>query len=196
MAMHMMEPDAGGEDAMSSTSLVRSGYSRDWGAEPAAERRRSRPPSRESGGGGFMRFVITFCIGVGATLAWQSYGDTARQMIAGSYPQLGWLAPRAVAAQVTSPAAAPARSPESQELRDLAADLATTRQRIDQLFSQLAASQEHQDQLTRDIAARLQAAERSILDKIAAIQTKPDVPAARRPPPQPQSPSQTLTQPR
>src|SRR5712672_4471502 len=41
-----------------------------------------------------VRFLIIFCIGVAATLAWQSYGDAAK-MIASSYPQLGWLAPQA-----------------------------------------------------------------------------------------------------
>jgi hypothetical protein len=40
------------------------------------------------------RFLITFCIGVAATVAWQSYGDAAREMIANSSPQLGWLAPQ------------------------------------------------------------------------------------------------------
>jgi len=37
------------------------------------------------------RFLITFCIGGASTLAWQSYGDAARAMIANSYPQLGWF---------------------------------------------------------------------------------------------------------
>jgi hypothetical protein len=32
-------------------------------------------------------------------LTWQSYGDAAREMIANSSPQLGWLAPRAPVAQ-------------------------------------------------------------------------------------------------
>jgi len=41
------------------------------------------------------RFLIAFCIGVAATLAWQSYGDAAREIIASSHPQLGWLAPQA-----------------------------------------------------------------------------------------------------
>jgi hypothetical protein len=35
--------------------------------------------------------LISFCVGVAATLGWQSYGDAAREMIASSYPQLGWL---------------------------------------------------------------------------------------------------------
>lgn len=37
------------------------------------------------------RFVLTACVGVAATLSWQSYGGPARQMIASSAPQLGWL---------------------------------------------------------------------------------------------------------
>jgi hypothetical protein len=45
-------------------------------------RRRSRP---------FARFLVTACIGAAATLAWQSYGGTAKQMIANSAPQLSWL---------------------------------------------------------------------------------------------------------
>jgi hypothetical protein len=41
------------------------------------------------------RFLIAFCIGVAATLAWQSYGDATRKMIASSSPQLGRSAPQA-----------------------------------------------------------------------------------------------------
>jgi hypothetical protein len=41
------------------------------------------------------RFLIAFCIGVADTLAWQSYGDAVRKMIANSSPQLGSLAPQA-----------------------------------------------------------------------------------------------------
>jgi hypothetical protein len=38
-------------------------------------------------------FLLAACIGVAATLAWQSYGGVARQVIAGAAPPLGWLAP-------------------------------------------------------------------------------------------------------
>ena len=42
------------------------------------------------------RFLIAFCSGVVATLAWQSYGGgAARKMIANSSPQLGRSAPQA-----------------------------------------------------------------------------------------------------
>jgi hypothetical protein len=49
--------------------------------EPSVE----RPARRKRGS--FIRVLITFCAGVAATLAWQSYGDAAREIIANSYPQ-------------------------------------------------------------------------------------------------------------
>ena len=49
------------------------------------------------------RFLIVLCIGVAATLAWQSYGDVARAMIANASPQLGWLAPEAAPVTQTAP---------------------------------------------------------------------------------------------
>jgi hypothetical protein len=46
---------------------------------------RVRPASR-----GFARYTLAICIGVAATLAWQSYGHTAKQIIATRAPELGW----------------------------------------------------------------------------------------------------------
>ena len=59
----------------------------DWSPnrQPSLRKRASRALSR---------FLIAFCTGVAAILAWQSYGDAAREMIASSYPQLSWLAPQ------------------------------------------------------------------------------------------------------
>ncbi len=39
---------------------------------------------------GFVRYLIAIGIGVAGTLAWQSYGEAAKQMIAANAPQLGW----------------------------------------------------------------------------------------------------------
>jgi len=57
--------------------------------------------------------------------AWQSYGDAAREIIASSYPQLGWLAPQAAAAQAapTTIAAATA-SLDQHELKAVSLGLA------------------------------------------------------------------------
>jgi len=54
-----------------------------------------QPPVRKRASRALARFLMAFCIGVAATLAWQSYGDAGRQIIANSYPQLRWLAPQA-----------------------------------------------------------------------------------------------------
>src|SRR5258706_16474571 len=53
-----------------------------------------QPSLRKRASRALSRFLITFWIGVATTLAWQSYGDAAREMIVNSYPQLGWLAPQ------------------------------------------------------------------------------------------------------
>src|SRR6266480_7169676 len=46
---------------------------------------RSRPASR-----GFTRFLVAICLGVAGTLAWQSYGQATKQIIATRAPELGW----------------------------------------------------------------------------------------------------------
>src|SRR5262249_47584272 len=46
----------------------------------SGKRRRSR---------GFVRFLVAICIGVGGTLAWQSYGEAIKQIIATRAPELG-----------------------------------------------------------------------------------------------------------
>ena len=51
----------------------------------AAESRTKRRSSR-----GFARFLVAICIGVAGTLAWQSYGQAAKQMLAAKAPELGW----------------------------------------------------------------------------------------------------------
>lgn len=38
----------------------------------------------------FVRYLIAICVGVAATLAWQSYGDMIRQTVATRAPALGW----------------------------------------------------------------------------------------------------------
>ena len=76
----------------------------------------------------FKSFLITFCSGIAAILAWHSYGDAAKQIIAGSYPQLGWLAPRAApiaycAHDTIGLAAQAAASPDEQRLNAISLDL-------------------------------------------------------------------------
>jgi hypothetical protein len=128
-----------------------------------------------------MRLLITFCIGVAATLAWQSYGDAAREMIANSSPQLSWLAPQVAVAQTAPDTIAPTESsPNPQELKAMSADLAAVRQKVDQLAAQMAVGQE---QMARDFAAKLEAAEQDILATMPSPQ--PAVAPVHKPAPSP-----------
>jgi hypothetical protein len=132
------------------------------------------------------RFLIVLCIGVSATLAWQSYGDAARAMIANSSPQLGWLAPQP-APVVSSTAEVVAPAAVSPDLQRLAVDLAAVRQSVDQLTAQLEADQR---QVGVDIA-KLQADEQQILNKLSAAPSRPTAAPAQKPAPltAPPSPS-------
>jgi len=130
-----------------------------------------------------MRPLITFCIGVAVTVVWQSYGDAAREMIANSSPQLGWLAPQDAAAQNASPTIAPtASSPDQQQLKVMSADLAAVGEKVDQLAAQVFASRE---QLARDFATKLQTAEQDIIDKMSIPPQQPAAAPARKPVPPP-----------
>src|SRR5229473_3970210 len=78
-----------------------------------------QPPESEETSRPLARVLVPFCIGVAATLTWQSYGDAAREMIANSSPQLGWLGPQAAPVGQTAPdmiaqAAPAAPSPDQQ----------------------------------------------------------------------------------
>jgi hypothetical protein len=46
--------------------------------------------TKRRGAGGFAGYLIAMCIGVAATLAWLSYGEAAKQIIATKAPELGW----------------------------------------------------------------------------------------------------------
>src|SRR5262244_3510124 len=101
-------------------------------------------------------FLITFCIGAAATLGWQSYGDSARELVASSHPQLAWLAPKPApnapnAPDMSALAVPAASSPDQQQLNAISLDLDAVRQSVERI----AASQE---QITRNV------------DKIAASQ--------------------------
>jgi hypothetical protein len=56
-------------------------YRRLQSIESAIKRRRSR---------GIVRYLVAIGIGVAATLAWQSYGETTKRIVATKAPELGW----------------------------------------------------------------------------------------------------------
>jgi hypothetical protein len=125
------------------------------------DRSQNRQPSpAERSSRAIARFLVTFCVGVVATLAWQSYSDAARQFIARLSPQLGWLAPKAAGSQ-TIP------DPIDEITRNVDRIVAASQKQVARSVDQLASSQEQitrtvdllaasQDQVTREII-RLQA---------------------------------------
>jgi hypothetical protein len=145
--------------------------------EPSFGRRASRA---------LLRFVITLGIGIGGTLAWQAWGDTARQMTAKAFPaQFGWIAPPAATAALApksasaAPAAPAAPSIDPQQLNAMSADIAAMKQSVEQLAAQVAANQQQMS----DELAKLQAAEHDILAKIPTPPPRPAPAPVRRPPP-------------
>jgi hypothetical protein len=130
------------------------------------------------------RFLIVFCLGITATLGWQSYGDAARVIIANSSEQLGWLAPAPIeqASDITVPTAVTTPFSDIDGLKTMSLGLAIMRQNVDQLIT-------GQEQLAREIT-KLQAAEQDVLQKISEPAPKPS--AAPAPKGTSPTPSQAL----
>jgi len=144
-----------------------------------------RPSLGKRASRGLVRFLIVFSIGVGATLAWQSYGDAARAMIATSWPQLASLAPEPTPApEQTAPeqTAAPqvAISPELQQLKEDLAQLKQELQQLKEMPAALASLQQSVD--------RLAGGQQQIAGTIAKLGTqKPASPPRPAPAPAPKS---------
>jgi glutathione S-transferase len=154
---------------------------------------------------GFARYLVAICIVVAAILAWHSYGEAAKQIIATRAPELGWsretkqtianwverlgwtpppAGSAGTAVQLSAPPAAP--SPDLQQVQQIEADIAAVRQAVErhladvrETVEQLAASQE---QMVREIT-KLQAADEEILEKIPAPPAQRSAAPARKPTP-------------
>src|ERR1051326_4029141 len=167
----------------------------------------ARPSFGKRAARAFIRYLIACCLGVGGTLAWQSYGDAAKQTIATWGAEHGlptaWLSngegtnanpPRPERMQAVAAAHALGRPDGSasdlQQLKTmtlgLAATLTTMRERIEQLAG-------GQAQTASDIT-KLQAAEQEIRQKISALAPRPAVAAPSKPATTP--PSRAPTPPR
>ena len=152
---------------------------------------------KRRGSRGFGRYLVAILIGVAVTLAWQSYGDATKQIIATSAPELGsspetkqmiaswvdqfgWTKPPAGSEKQAAPVAqtAPAApSIDPEKVQQMARDLATLRQSVEQLAGGL-------DQVTREIG-KLKVADDEILAKItpATPPSRPVAAPARKPTP-------------
>jgi hypothetical protein len=144
---------------------------------------------KRRGSRGFARYLVAICIGVAATLTWQSYGDAIKQIIAARAPELGWspqtkqmiaswtlrwtkppASPEKIAPETVAPKAPPAPSLDPAQRQQITQSLAGVRETLQELAG-------GQDSMARDIA-RLESAVAEILLKIP--EPPPQPPAAPR----------------
>src|SRR5713101_1169821 len=133
------------------------------------------------------RFSIAVLIGIGATLAWQSHGDAARDMVVAQAPSLAWLLS---VSTTKSPAMAATAPDPAQQLEPLTSNLDVVRRRVEQLAAQ-------QEQMAQNIAT-LQAVEEEIRQKVSSPPPSPSQQAPSIPqhkPPQPRAQSSSVPRP-
>jgi hypothetical protein len=151
-----------------------------------------------------VRFFIAALIGVGATLAWQSYGEEAKEMVRTWIPSVAWLLPvsttnsspdglmlaqeaappqSASVTQTSAPTAA-ATSPELVQLEPMARDLAVMRRSLERLAAK-------QEQMAQNIAT-VQAIDQDIRQKMLSRPPSPAVPVPPRKPPRPNAQSSAV----
>src|SRR5882724_1984087 len=125
-------------------------------------------------------------IGVGGTLAWQSHGDSAREMVIARAPTLAWL----LSVSTTKSPAVTATSPDPmQQLEPLASNLDVVRRNVEELAAK-------QEQMAQNIAALL-AVEENIRQKMSSTPPSPSQQATSIPQPKPpQSRAQSSSVPR
>jgi hypothetical protein len=150
---------------------------------------------KRRGSRGFARYLVAILIGVAATLAWQSYGDAAKQIIATRAPELGWSpeAKQMITSSIqwiglTKPGAGsekqapplaqtapPAPSIDPAQVQQMTQNLSALRQNVEQLTA-------GQDQMARQIA-RLESAIAEVIVKMPAPPPQPPAAPARKPTP-------------
>jgi hypothetical protein len=86
-----------------------------------------------------LRIIVILCAGAAAALAWQSYGNTARGVVASWSPWLGWLAPPAVQAAPSQPGPTISVSgASSDQLAAISRSLVAVRQSVDKIAADVA----------------------------------------------------------
>lgn len=132
----------------------------------------------------FVRFSIVFLIGIGATLAWQSYGDEAMEIVKTEAPPLAWLLPVSTAKPQpdgqASVAAVVISAELDQQLRPLALNLATVRHSVEQLSIKVEELGVKVNLMSQSIV--LQSVEPKVSQKLSS---PPQSPVPPRKPPQP-----------
>jgi hypothetical protein len=125
-------------------------------------------------------FLFAVLVGVGGTLACQSYRDEITQV----FPPLGWLFP---VSTMKAPAPAVTTADLQEQLKPVAIDLALVRRSIEQLTSNQDQLGRKQDQMAQAIAT-LRAAEQEVSQKVSAPPSLPSAPKPAHGSPKPVQP--------
>jgi hypothetical protein len=134
-------------------------------------------------------FFIAILIGIGATLAWQSHGDTIRDMVVARAPSLGWL----LSVSTTKSPAMAATAPDTmQQLEPLVFNLDVVRRSVEQLAAR-------QEQMAQNIVT-LQAVADDIRQRMsttppASPSEQQAAPIPKHNPPQPRAQSSSVPRP-
>lgn len=166
--------------------------SEEWPPHPLSEGRPTPRPSNENSerrsirrrtSRTFARYSVVFLIGILATLAFQSYGDKAMEMVRTEVPSLAWLLPVSTA----KPPAAASSPQLAQQLeaglaQQLGLGLAVVRRSVEQLTVKVDQLAAQRDEMTKNIET-MQAVEQEISQKLSSLPQSRAV--APRKPPQP-----------
>jgi hypothetical protein len=173
---------------------------------------------------GFTRYLVALCIGVAVIVAWLSYGEATKQIIATGAPelgwspeakqriaswvqQLGWTKPPAVESKTapvmqTAPQTVAAKQAttalDPQQIQQIEVEIAAVRQAVERHLADMRATVEQlaasQDEMAREME-KIRSANQEILEKIPT--PPPKRPAtARKPTPTAPSRSQAPIPPR
>jgi hypothetical protein len=137
--------------------------------------RSDKPPMSRRVARSVALFMFAVLVGVGGTLASQSYSDEITQV----FPPLGWLSP---VSTMKAPAPAVTTADLQEQLKPVAIDLALVRRSIEQLGANQDQLARKQDQMAQAIVT-LQAAEQEVSQKVSAPPPPPPKPVHVSPKP-------------
>ena len=151
-----------------------------WPTPPPSNMQNSKPSIGRRTSRAFARYSIVFLIGIGVTLAWQSYSDEAMEMIRTEAPSLAWLLPVSTAKPPPDDQRSTAAAASSPQLERLELSLLLVRRGVDQLAAMVEQLSAKQDQL---------ATKQDQMSHIATLKSVEPPPQSRavppRKPPQP-----------
>ena len=169
-------------ESILSRSAPRPSNQQDWRTRPETDNQNNgRRSIRRRVSRAFARYFIVFLFGIGLTLAWQSHGDEAMEMVRTEVPSLAWLLP--VSTAKPSPdsqasAAAPVTSDELvEQLKPVAFELANVQRSVKELGVKVEQLGVKVNQMSQSIV--LQSVEQKL----------PPPPRSRIPPPKPPEPA-------